>query len=360
MKPSAARMRASPPSPRHRSPPTDAPAERRNFVTCPIVRDTASVPCWLAEHDGELYFLTLQTDVSAPVTPPWLGHRVLVEGAIAAARPRICGGIVLEPVVLSVLPELDASCNTAVLPAEDRYNLTFEPPRPPGPSAGRLAFAGAPQPPAPTEPPREFTLRYDFDGLVVFRHAADLTAIFDAARTRNARRITITGHRGSVLLSNGTTLTEQAGLGTPPRGAAGEPAARRRPNRHRIQNRLARRARHPRRRERSRAAPRHGRAHPLKPRVSCRVLQTGARGASAAMDGGSEPTGMYSRRPRGRPFGASAGPQEERQRAVAANAMNRTPASGSAAALASSARVASEVGAVSTAERTSVARSSGS
>ena len=26
----------------------------RNFVACPIVRDTASVPCWLAEYDGEL------------------------------------------------------------------------------------------------------------------------------------------------------------------------------------------------------------------------------------------------------------------------------------------------------------------
>ena len=97
----------------------DLPPERRNFVSCPIVRDTASVPCWLAEYDGELYFLTLQTDVSAPVTPPWLGHRVLVEGVAAADRPRICGGVVLEPVVLSVLPELDASCNT-ILPAEER------------------------------------------------------------------------------------------------------------------------------------------------------------------------------------------------------------------------------------------------
>ena len=40
--------------------------------------------------------------------------------------------------------ELDAACNTPVLPAEDRYNVTFEPPRPPGPCAGRLAFAGGP------------------------------------------------------------------------------------------------------------------------------------------------------------------------------------------------------------------------
>lgn len=188
----------------------ELPAERRNFVACPIIRDTASVPCWLAEYDGELYFLTLQTDVSAPVTPPWLGHRVLVEGVVAPDRERTCGGVVLEPVVLSVLPELDASCNT-LLPAEDRYNLTFEPPRPPGPSAGRLAFAGA-GPAAAAEPARTFTLRYDFDGLIVFRHAGELTAIFDAVKARGARRITIAGHRGSVLLSSGTTLVEQPAI----------------------------------------------------------------------------------------------------------------------------------------------------
>ena len=189
----------------------ELPAGRRNFVACPIVRDTASVPCWLAEYQGELYFLTLQTDVSAPVTPPWLGHRVLVEGTAAPERPRICGGIVLEPVVLSVLPDLDAACNTPVLPAEDRYNLTFEPPRPPGPSAGRLAFAGTAAPP-PAEPPRAFTLRYDFDGLIVFRHAGELTAVFDAARASKARTLTITGRRGSVLLSDGTTLFEQPAI----------------------------------------------------------------------------------------------------------------------------------------------------
>lgn len=188
-----------------------APAERRNFVSCPIVRDTASVPCWLAEYDGELYFLTLQTDVSAPVTPPWLGHRVLVEGTVAADRPRICGGVVLDPVVLSVLPELDASCKT-LLPAEERYNLTFEPPRPPGPSAGRLAFAGSTPPPPPPEPQRSFGLHYDFDGLIVFRHAGQLTAIFEAARTRAVQRIAITGHRGSVLLSNGTRLVERPAI----------------------------------------------------------------------------------------------------------------------------------------------------
>ena len=50
-----------------------AEEQRKNFVSCPIIRDTASVPCWLAEYEGELYFLTVQSDVTSPVTPPWLG-----------------------------------------------------------------------------------------------------------------------------------------------------------------------------------------------------------------------------------------------------------------------------------------------
>ena len=187
---------------------------RRNFVSCPIVRDTASVPCWLAEYEGELYFLTLQTDVSAPVTPPWLGHRVLVEGTVSA-ESRICGGIVLKPVHLSVLPERDASCNT-MLPAEERYNLTFEPPRPPGPSKGRLAFDNArPAPPPPSAAPstNEFTVPYDFDGTVGFSHARVLSEILEFARAANAREIEIVGYRGAVRLSNGQTMVEDPTIG---------------------------------------------------------------------------------------------------------------------------------------------------
>jgi hypothetical protein len=190
-----------------------AAQQRTNFVSCPIVRDTASVPCWLAEYEGELYFLTLQTDVSAPVTPPWLGHRVLVEGTVSD-EPRICGGRVLKPVHLSVL-DPDASCNT-MLPAEERYNLTFEPPRPPGPSRGRLAFdnAGpAAPPPAVVPATRDFVVSYPFDGLVGFTHAGSLTAVLEFARAANARAIEIVGHRGAVRLSNGQTMTEEAGIG---------------------------------------------------------------------------------------------------------------------------------------------------
>ena len=189
----------------------EPPPGRRNFVACPIVRDTQTVPCWLAEHGGELYYLGIQTDVSADFHPPLLGHRVLVEGAVKDA-PRICGGIVLEPVKVSPLPELDGTCNT-ILPAEDRYTVPFAP-RPPGPSGGRLAFetaqapAGAPPPPEALTGPQEFTIQYDFDMLIVGRHSAVLTRILDYAQTSGARRIAITGYRGATLLSDGSVLTE--------------------------------------------------------------------------------------------------------------------------------------------------------
>ena len=189
------------------------PPDHRNFVACPIVRDTSTVPCWLAEYDGQLYFLTLQTDVSAPVNPPWLGHRVLVEGVVSE-EPNICGGKVLKPVVLSVLPELDASCNT-ILPAEERYNLTFEPPRPPGPSGGRLAFGNPPPRGTSAAPagPKTVTLQYGFDGTVGFRHAQALQQILEAAQQSKASRVDVTGYRAASLLSNGTTMTENVRIG---------------------------------------------------------------------------------------------------------------------------------------------------
>lgn len=189
-----------------------APGSRLSFVSCPIVRDTSTVPCWLTEYQGEMYFLTLQTDVSAPVNPPWLGHQVLVEGVVSD-EPSICGGRVLKPVTLSVLPELDRSCNT-MLPAEDRYNLTFEPPRPPGPSRGRLAF-GDPTPRnavADESANRAFTLRYEFDGMVVFRHAQILQQILDAARSGHAAEVRVIGYRSASRLTNGTVMKERENI----------------------------------------------------------------------------------------------------------------------------------------------------
>ena len=44
--------------------------QQRSFVACPIVRDTKTVPCFLAEYEGEMYYLGIQQDISTPFTHP--------------------------------------------------------------------------------------------------------------------------------------------------------------------------------------------------------------------------------------------------------------------------------------------------
>lgn len=196
--------------------PCSADAQRRlNFVSCPIVRDTATVPCWLTEHEGELYYMGIQTDVSAEFHPPYLGHKVLVEATVADDRPRICGGIVLEPIRISVMPELDPSCNT-ILPAQAQYTIDFNP-RPPGPSGGRLAFEAPPGEPPPELPdppqgPKTFHLYFDIDRGVAFRHPRALVEIYEYALAIDAGRITVRGNRGATLLSDGSLVTESEGI----------------------------------------------------------------------------------------------------------------------------------------------------
>jgi hypothetical protein len=181
-----------------------------HFSPCPIVRDTKTVPCFLAEMDGELYFLGIQEDTAAAWYPPQLGHKVLVEGTVAPG-PRVCGGIVLKPVVTSVIPELDPSCNT-LLPAEEGLDAP-DARRGPGPSSVRPAErrrTGGPA--ARATPPfqiREFTVPFDFDN--DFMPGRMTRVIADAVRYANAigsSRIEVTSFRGATLLSSGETLVE--------------------------------------------------------------------------------------------------------------------------------------------------------
>ena len=127
-------------------------------------------------------------------------------------RPRICGGIVLEPVHTTPMPELDPSCNT-ILPAEAQYTIDFNP-RPPGPSGGRLAYAGQKtlreELPGVQQNPW-FELTFDFDRSIAFNHPRELMRIVEYARQVSARRISVQGNRGAMLLSDGTLLVEHAG-----------------------------------------------------------------------------------------------------------------------------------------------------
>jgi outer membrane protein OmpA-like peptidoglycan-associated protein len=189
----------------------EAAEQHLNFVTCPILRDTKTVPCWLAEYNGEVYYLGIQQDAAAEFYPPFLGHKVLAEGVVSD-EPRICGGVVLKPVHISNLPELDPTCNT-MLPVEDKYTVPFAVRGPgpnPKPSLNRRV-GGAPAQPAAKGPfsKTSFTVYYDFDTDWANRWARVLGDAATLAKASNAAEVQVTAYRASVKLSDGQDLAER-------------------------------------------------------------------------------------------------------------------------------------------------------
>ncbi len=171
--------------------------QQRSFVACPIVRDTKTVPCFLAEYDGETWFLGIQQDITGDFHPPQLKHEVLVEGRIAEG-PRVCGGIPLQPVSISVLKEVNLACNT-LLPAE------------PGIEAPPMAHA-RPASQSPTGS-HEFTVLYAFnDDFLEYGGTRVVTEAADYAEKTGAANVKVSGYRATSVLSNGERLVEKAGL----------------------------------------------------------------------------------------------------------------------------------------------------
>ncbi len=184
-----------------------ATAQQKNFQTCPIVRDTKTVPCYLAEYEGETYYLGVQQDITAPFHPPQLKHEVLVEGRVAPG-PRVCGGIPLQPLSISVIKEVNQSCNT-LLPAEPDIEAPAVA-RPAGPSTRR------PEPPVAT-PKRTgkqaFTVLYAFnDDYLEFNASRIVNEAAAYAKQISASAVTVSGSRATTLLTNGDKLVEKEGL----------------------------------------------------------------------------------------------------------------------------------------------------
>src|SRR5262245_23319481 len=174
------------------------PANRRNFVACPIVRDTKTLPCWLAEYDGELYFLGLQGSSASEFYPPQLNHEALVEGTVTN-EPRVCGGIPLKPVRISVMAELNRACNT-LLPAEDGMEA---------PAALSLRLTDDMRKPGTDTAQREFTVPFDFDSDYLTLHTTRIVAeAARVAKAMKAAKIEAQGYRATTWLSNGKKFTE--------------------------------------------------------------------------------------------------------------------------------------------------------
>jgi len=187
---------------------TIAMGQERSFIACPIVRDTKTVPCFLAEYDGELYYLGIQQDITAAFHPPQLKHEVLVEGR-AGDGPRVCGGIPLAPLSISVFKEVNPACNT-LLPAEPGIDAPLAA-RGAGPASHALALA----PPAAEALAgrQEFTVLYAFnDDFVDFAAIAAVRRAAGYAVKIGASGVKVTGYRATTLLSNGERLVEKSGL----------------------------------------------------------------------------------------------------------------------------------------------------
>jgi len=182
--------------------------QQRNFVSCPIVRDTKTVPCFLAEYDGETYYLGIQQDITNDFHPPQLKHEVLVEGRIAEG-PRVCGGIPLQPVSISVLKEVNLACNT-LLPAEPGVDAPAAL-RGPGPSSHRPESVSTTRQPLTGR--QEFTVLYAFnDDYLEFAANQVVTEAAAYAKRIGASNVGVSGYRATSILSNGDRLVEKAGL----------------------------------------------------------------------------------------------------------------------------------------------------
>lgn len=188
------------------------PANRRNFVACPIVRDTKTLPCWLAEYEGELYFLGLQGSTASEFYPPQLNHEVLVEGTVTD-QPRICGGIPLKPLRISVLTELNRACNT-LLPAEDAFEA---------PVAAARRFTDEMRNPGTDTTQREFIVPFDFDSdYLTFHTTRIVSEASRVAKAINATKIEVQGYRATTLLSNGKQFIENESIASKRANKIGE------------------------------------------------------------------------------------------------------------------------------------------
>lgn len=180
-------------------------ADAVQFIACPVYRDTDAgrkSGCWIATDVAS----GLRYDVGDSPSKPILGRQILVEGAVSGGAD-ICGGIVLNPVRVSVLEQ---RCAEALIPAEGY---------PSKPSVLPKDFL------KPVEVPRAmpqapferstFTLYFDFGDQRLVYQSVETTierAMLYAVASK-ARRVTVTGHADRLGFTvAGQRLREPPGL----------------------------------------------------------------------------------------------------------------------------------------------------
>ncbi|MCC7461225.1 MAG: OmpA family protein [Gammaproteobacteria bacterium] len=184
----------------------EAAGEQLRFISCPVYRDTDAGKksgCWLADQreSGQRYDVSL-----APTKPDW-NYAVLVEGVVAARQDAACGGIVLDPVRVSVL---DVPCTRAMLPAEGYPGRVF---RLPARNVRPLSEA-RPQPVSPYAS-RTYHLLFDYNSTFVVYQLDDylLDEAISYIRAVAPRRVIVQGHAATMpTVVSGVRLAESASL----------------------------------------------------------------------------------------------------------------------------------------------------
>jgi outer membrane protein OmpA-like peptidoglycan-associated protein len=163
-----------------------AQADFRRFVTCPVYRDTDAgrkSGCWL----GTQIETSERFDVGNSPDKPLLGRQMLVEGVVSNEKD-VCGGVVLQPVRISVL---QAPCPEVIVPAEGW------PSRPSVLPPNVIAPLGVPRKlPPPPFAETQFHLVFDYDSDFLVYQSVELT-IENAtllAQASKARQVTVTGY----------------------------------------------------------------------------------------------------------------------------------------------------------------------
>lgn len=178
----------------------------KHFVGCPVYRDTDAgrkSGCWLVTDpaDGRQY------DVTDARLKPVLGQQILVEGVVSATGGEQCGGIVLQPVDVSVLPQ---TCKPYLIPAEGYPGRRFALP------ANVLQPSTVPRVlPAPPYVPRTYTIEFELNSdFLVYQYAEliiEQASLY--AKASKPRRIVITGYAATRPIEvSGQRIVEEIGI----------------------------------------------------------------------------------------------------------------------------------------------------
>jgi outer membrane protein OmpA-like peptidoglycan-associated protein len=157
------------------------------FIGCPVYRDTDAgrkSGCWLVDDPAT----GVRYDVTGGRLKPILGQMILVEGAVAQQDARLCGGVILEPVSVSVLPQ---TCKPHLIPAEGHPGRRFALP------ANVMQPSSVPRvlPPPPYEP-KTYTILFELNSdFLVYQYSE--TIIESAVlytKASKPRRVLISGY----------------------------------------------------------------------------------------------------------------------------------------------------------------------